>query len=67
MQSSTLSLGIPKETWVGKIAKRLIRHRGSSRSLKASINVGYLSLIKCFNEYFGIEFFSFSCLAFYPL
>ena len=45
IQLSILSLGIPKSLCAEKVENKFIKQRGSSKSLKASINVGNLFLI----------------------
>ena len=39
---SIFSLWIPKNLFPGNVENKLIRHNGSSKSRKASVNVGYL-------------------------
>lgn len=59
MQDSIYGLGIPKSLWEGKHDIKFIKHKGSSRSLNASIKDGYLSLTKWCKVYVGLFFINY--------
>lgn len=52
--------------WVGKTENKLIKHNGSSKSLTASIKVGYLSFTKCLTEYYGLFTYNLSAFLVSP-
>ena len=45
-----------KDWCYGKFANKESKHSASSKSLRASMNDGYLSRITCVKEYFGVTY-----------
>ena len=66
-QFSTTSFGILCSLWAGNDANRLINDNGSSKSLRASANAGYLSFTKWSKLYLGVFYLNLLAFNFCPL